>query len=393
MKDQIAIRTIEDLNKLRNSDGDYVLANNLDFEADGVHRNHRPNADNTGFVPINGFTGTLDGGGCVIRNLYVRIEGGYAGLFGKVDGATITDLGIEKGCVISKNTPISEYSIAGGIVGSGSGITLTNCYVTGDVSGDNHAGGLVGIAVKDSTIENCHANGKVIGGNAGGIVGLVGLVDKVRITHCHATGAVTGNTSGGLVGNVDSIGTLEIAHCYATGVVSGDSSAGGLVGRGSGTITNCYATGAISSSTAGGLVGSNYGTLTIENCYATGDVRSKSNGGSYAGGLVGRGHGGTNTLTNCYATGDVSSSSSSARSSSSYSGGLVGNIGSGTMFTLTNSYWDRQTTGQPFTAGTGGTALTTAELKGLTAEDTGWDISIWNFGTSNDYPTLRSGRQ
>jgi hypothetical protein len=91
------------------------------------------------------------------------------------------------------------------------------------------------------------------------------------ITNCYATGEVTGNDrTGGLVGQND--GT--ITNCYATGSVSGGSCTGGLVGYNSTgcAIENCYATGSVSGNNndTGGLVGCNVGSIT--NSYATGSV-------------------------------------------------------------------------------------------------------------------------
>ncbi len=410
MKDQIAIRTIEDLNNVRNNlAGDYVLTRDLDFAvassyASGVvHSDYRPNAanpadaTNPGFVPIGTeatpFTGTFYGGGFVIHNLYVR-AGGEVGLFGRVDGATIRNVGIEKGYISGVKSE-GDFSAAGGLVGEvGNGGTITNCYTTGDVSGSSsYAGGLVGRG--SGTITNCYTTGNVSGGNTtGGLIGNVG--STLTITNCYATGNVSGgDTAGGLVGS--GYATLTIEKCYATGEVSSGNSlgsAGGLVGvvgdlgGGNFVITNCYATGNVTDGHAGGLVGgvSERSTLTITNCYATGSV-SNEGGANCVGGLVGIGNE-TLNLTNCYATGAVICSSDEEGRSNW--GGLVGGVcGGSSKLTFENCYWNSETTGQSTTAGTGGTALTTAELQGLTAEETGWDTNIWDFGTSNDYPTLR----
>lgn len=53
--------------------------------------------------------------------------------------------------------------------------------------------------------------------------------------------------------------------------------------------------------------------------------------------------------------------------------------------TVTNSYWDTQTTGQ--TSSAGGTGKTTADMKKQVTYD-GWDESIWKI-TNGQYPTLR----
>ena len=71
--------------------------------------------------------------------------------------------------------------------------------------------------------------------------------------------------------------------------------------------------------------------LLLSDCYADGDVSSSStSSSSYAGGLVGQLEGNSAALTNCYATGNISSASAT---SSSYAGGLVGSFGSSAALT------------------------------------------------------------
>ena len=87
----LEIATIEDLNRVRYTlDGNYVLMNDLDFNEDNSYINptankaiYTPNdmaditmATNAGFRPIgtnaNSFTGTFDGNGFTISNLYIN---------------------------------------------------------------------------------------------------------------------------------------------------------------------------------------------------------------------------------------------------------------------------------------------------------------------------------
>jgi len=141
-----------------------------------------------------------------------------------------------------------------------------------------------------------------------------------------------GSYVGGLVG----YNSGTITNSYATGNVAGTRLVGGLVGNNSGTITNSYATGNVAGTGdydvvgtgdyVGGLVGINGGTIT--NSYATGNV----SGTSHVGGLAGDG----GTITNSYATGNVAGTGD-------YVGGLVGSSYYGT---ITNSYYDRETSDQ-----------------------------------------------
>ena len=267
------------------------------------------------------------------------VVGGIGCLVGKLEGAVISNCGVNGGSI-----PASERLIAytGGLVGWNYGGTISDCHATGSVSGGyQYSGGLVGYN-EGGTIENCYLSGSVYAsGDAGCAGGLLGRNNGGTVSNCHApvwlqwtgsdgyyvpigglvgenigggpgigrisnsysTGLVLHNSSpgGGLVGLNDSSGHNEtiIENCYSSASVSTTGSAGGLVGNTtfmSGTIRNCYATGSVSGDNlVGGLSGTNAGT--VENCYATGSVQ----GTNRVGGLTG--HGGT--TKNCYATGNV----------------------------------------------------------------------------------------
>ena len=190
--------------------------------------------------------------------------------------------------------------------------------------------------------------------------------------------------------STDYVGLFGFAHSEirnigveiddSKGGVKGGSDVGGLVGLNGGTVSNSYATGSVTgSSYVGGLVGGNSTVnAIISNSYATGSVTGSVTGtGNYrdVGGLVGFNGG---TVSNSYATGSVTGSS--------YVGGLVGrNYGTNT---ISNSYYDKQTTGQTDTGK--GTGKTTAEMKTKSTYE-GWDFEvIWeiNSARNNGYPTL-----
>ena len=297
------ITSIEELNSVRDDlAGDYVLINDLDF-ADGSFA-YRPasvasptdatmvvpepaNGLNPGFTPIGdgttGFTGTFDGNGFTISNLYInRASTDNIGLFGVVgSGGEVKNVGLV-------DVYVKGDDRTGGLVGSSSG-TINYCYTTGTVSGINRTGGLVG--ENNSSITNCYATGNTTG---------------------------TGSYAGGLVG----FNSYTITNSYATGNVTGvQAKGGGLVGQNNGTITNCYATGNVigTRQDIGGLVGDNPNGSSISNCYTTGNITSE----------VGAGIAGYNegTITNCYFSGNAPD-------------GIVGD-NSGT---LTNSF--SKTTGQ-----------------------------------------------
>ncbi len=180
----------------------------------------------------------------------------------------------------------------------------------------------------------------------------------------------------GLFGVTNSNST--ISNLGVTNVdVTGNDAVSGLLGQNSNsTVQNSYSTGTVSGDRyVGGIVGSNSGS-TLENSYSTCTV----SGNLSIGGLVGWNSG---TIQNSYSTGSVSGSSSF--------GGLLGtNDPAGTV---SNAFWDTQTSGQNSSAG--GTDKTTSEMKDwatFTNTLTLGLTSAWDFVTNpyddvanNDY--------
>ena len=160
--------------------------------------------------------------------------------------------------------------------------------------------------------------------------------------------------------------------------IIGDTGVGGLVGANwfYSTVSKCYSSGSIKGKQCiGGLVGRN-DYSPVSNSYSTASI----NGNSAIGGLVGLTD--FSAVSNCYSTGNVSGSIYSP-------GGLVGDNSS--LSTVSNSFWDTQTSGQGTSAG--GTGITTVEMKTpITFSLVGWDDTgtIWKIGGSinNGYPFL-----
>ncbi len=248
------IWTPEQMNTIGLNPGDwgkyFKLMDNIDMS---VYIGTEYNIIGTSTSP---FTGTFDGDEHSISNLtYTTTEiVDYVGLFGYVSGytATIKNLGVEN---VSLSTG-GKY--IGGLVGSNSG-SITDCFVSGSVSGFNYVGGLVGSNANGASIMSCYATSSVSGsGYVGGLVGYNSSYDVIK--SCYATGSVTGSDSvGGLVGS-NANGASTIMSCYATGSVTGSGSkVGGLVGYSYGAVTSCYSTGNVTGtgSYVGGLVGQN----------------------------------------------------------------------------------------------------------------------------------------
>ena len=218
--------------------------------------------------------------------------------------------------------------------------------------------------------------------------------------------SVSGNSSvGALVG----YSAGEIVACYSTGTVRGTGNQiGGLVGQSEGSIIASYSSADVSgngrnSSIIGGLAGVAGAGAGIKASYSTGSVSATGRESIQVGGLVG------------VSRVDVFASySASEVSAAAYVGGLIGEKGRGT---ITNSYWDTQTSGRAVgvgsddldfngildpgeTATSGVTGKTTAELRtpnGYAGIYSSWNISIdsdstndnpWDFGADYNYPVL-----
>jgi len=271
----------------------------------------------------------------------------------------------------------------GGLVaanGYGDPGTVSNSYSTGSVTGESYVGGLVGGSTYGSTVSNSYSTGSVAGNLSVG--GLVGVIEGGTVTDSYSVGTVTGvDNVGGLVG--ENLDDGDVSNSYSSGSVTGNDSIGGLVGDNwDGTVSNSYATGNVTgTSFVGGLVGHTY-YGAVSNSYSTGSVT----GVTIVGGLVGRNEEGS-TVSNSYSTGNVSGED--------YVGGLVG---LNELGTVSNSFWDIETSGQATSAG--GTGKTTAEMKSIaTFADAGWNIIavalnetnpayIWNIVNNVTYPFL-----
>ena len=194
--------------------------------------------------------------------------------------------------------------------------------------------------------------------------------------------AVEGDTN---VGALSGRSVGNIINSYVTGTVVGAKNVGGLVGQNNGQIISSFVNTAVEGSVnyIGGLVGVNNGV--IENTYTGGSVTS---GGLLdppaVGGLVGDNGG---SIKNSYTI----SVATVASERNDLLGGLVGSGDGSSIY----SYWDNEVSMQP-TRSAGGTSKTTAELQSPTAPSTdtkavyyGWSSDAWDFGNSQQYPTLR----
>jgi uncharacterized repeat protein (TIGR02543 family) len=183
----------------------FILTRDLDLEG------HEWTAIGTSVYSLNvRFMGIFDGDSHVIYRPEINKSSVFQGLFGYLDGATISNLGLEEVAITGGND-------VGGIAGWVHSGSIENCYSTGEVSGTDYVGGIAG-TVSGGSVENCYSTGTVSGRrNAGGIAGIVsgGSIDT-----CYSTGTVSGSEGvGGIAGLVDHNGS--ISGSYSTGEISG----------------------------------------------------------------------------------------------------------------------------------------------------------------------------
>lgn len=238
------IRTAEQLDELGRHSEDwdkcFILTANIDMDPNitGIDiYSNSPIAYDTNDLskPFEGigFSGSFDGDGYYISNIYIEADGkNNVGLFGCIDGGEVVNLYI--------STVIKGNHGAGGLVGLNTGM-ISKCSVYGQIHGISEVGGLAGINL--GTINQSFAHG---------------LVKSVT-------------RSGGFVGvngDANSVETAEIENCYSyvyvtdvPGQIPSESFLGGFAGYNNGSIIRCHSSSIyfsdnnIMNDTIGGFVG------------------------------------------------------------------------------------------------------------------------------------------
>lgn len=261
-------------NFLNNSDVVFELKNDIDL-TEFINDNY----PTEGWAPIGvnttPFKGTLKGNNRTIRGLSInRPNTQYVGLFGYLNGATITDLSVVA-------STVKGASDTGTLVGYAEGSTIKNVNLTVQkVTGAGFTGGFAGRFF--GTCQNITVSAVVSGtANVGGMVGSTGA----DIANCSVQGNVTSTSYyvGGFAGNTSN---STFTNCSQVGDVKGAGRVGGFCGNSQGTptFTSCKSKGAIISTAdyAGGILG--YGDfVSMTNCSHFGDIQ----GTNYVGGVYG----------------------------------------------------------------------------------------------------------
>jgi len=323
------------------------------------------------------FDGVLDGQGHTIANLHIDVQHGYsAGLFGMLEGL-VKDLRLTD--VVISGSP------CGAIAGMNGGMII-RCSVTGQISGSEDVGGLVGSNSLESSLVECQAQVRVTGDeNVGGMVGW----NPGILIRCEAQAEVSGRQSvGGLVG-INSRG--RIIECRTTGIVTGGDIVGGIIGKSRQTfvLRSSAICDVTADKIAGGLTGqANWWSLSclFSDCYFQGSIA-----GSTIGGLVGE----TADIQalNCYAACEFFPPGTEG--GDPVIGGLFGETSIPEWAPITeNTFWDTDFSGIAASIGSHslelGTGLTTEQMHDEEVfRNAGWDFDhVWMI-SEGEYPKLR----
>ncbi|MBN1820757.1 MAG: T9SS type A sorting domain-containing protein [Prolixibacteraceae bacterium] len=240
------INTITKLDSVRYfSNKDFILLNDLDFYGSIYSREN----SSSGWIPIESFSGSFNGNGLSISNLFIHQHHDGLGLFHDLIGATIHNLNLKGYHIIARDTIGSLIYYGdniGALAGSIFNSNIYECSTTGVLYGGENLGGITGRNSTYSNISNCFSGGTIDGidvsksfeGN-GGIAG--SNMNFSNISNCYFKGMVFGGDDvGGLVGfNYNS---SNIINCYSIPFFSKQGSdVGGILGVfDSGTISNCF---------------------------------------------------------------------------------------------------------------------------------------------------------
>lgn len=303
------------------------------------------------------FTGSFDGAGYTIRNLYTRrnrrdyLGGGphavtpilftgdiYNSLFLNVSDANFNNLNLS-------GVDLNGWQ-SGSLAYYSTNSNFKNIHVNGNIVSYYFGGGIVSYA-QNSNFSDCSFDGNLNTMFFSG--GLIGEAKNIIINKSTVNANIIGSYFiGGLIGNIrdfdiDNLSIINGSSSYGN-ISGGKITVGGLLGTGAGIIVNSHSDVDISKGyvSIGGLCGS---CLSIINSYATGDINSlEITSGIYASGYLpinigGLAGGVLGDVNNSYATGNINLISQ-PDSIAFRIGGLIGATSgfSKTPLSVSNSY-------------------------------------------------------
>lgn len=252
-------------------------------------------------------SGTFDGNNHKIKNLYITKYASSVSLFGGTIGATIKNVSL-----LDVNIKTTTSKSIAGVVGVANGaLTVDNCKVSGEITGQDTVAGIVSrvYSCTEAKITNCENSATVTAtnGKSAGILGMNGIFENtisVEISNCKNTGEIISKNTApaGTAGIVSYLnlqkGKFTIENCSNSGTVTATgSNCAGIVGTTTGgnalgdvVIKNCINEGSINGvGLVGGIVGSGQGNsvLKIEDCKNNGAISGSSDVAGVAGAMLG----------------------------------------------------------------------------------------------------------
>ena len=342
----LVISTPEQLADFRdevNSGIDYdgkmvVLGGDIDFSLSDVSWEPIGNGtrDGSGYEG-HAFKGTFDGRGYTISGLKIDAAADDAddayGLFGVIDGATVTNL-----TLANISIDVENGECVGGVVGlmvNDSTVSNIEMDVGSSISAVRGLGGIVGRMTISGTIENCINEASVSGSgaNVGGIVGAAyytAIGSEMFITDCANYGSI--ECTAGVTGGIAGLSAANVSGCLNEGTITGSGAdVAGIVAeqQNAGSVTNCMNKADITNESngygTGGIVGwvrYNGGTTNYPR-YEIVEIIDNVNYGKIVGGNDGGGIVGT-VYNAAVVTGNENYAESI--SGTTFAAGIVGNI-------------------------------------------------------------------
>jgi filamentous hemagglutinin family protein len=276
-----ALEELQNINDLLSRN--YVLGDDIDATATVTWDGGK------GFEPLGGsgtsFSGFFSGAGHSIDQLVIdRPNQSSVGLFGEIESAVIRDVGLT-------NINIDGESDVAGIVGLQFESSISNSYVTGEISGIEYVGAIAGYQY-DSSINDSYSTANVSGELFVG--GIVGAQELSSVNNSYSTGNIEGIALIGGIAGVQHESSINNSH--STGNTTGNYVVGGIVGgQIFSSVNSSYSTGNTSGlgsiagfdelsevNGIGGIVGVQINSI-IDDSYSTGNTT----GIDIVGGIVG----------------------------------------------------------------------------------------------------------
>ena len=184
----------------------------------------------------NGYTGSFDGNGHVIRNVTIAtpVSAMAAGVFGTVQyGGTVRNLGVEN---LSFDDNTYDHR-AGGIAGQLlADSTISDCYVSNSTvkASSRVVGGIVGM--NNGTVKNCYTYNMTLAGYNNRFGGISGDFSAGKLENCYTDYSALASSQAGTTTNckagvsADSFASGEIAYLLNGSTSEGNLAWGQLIG-------------------------------------------------------------------------------------------------------------------------------------------------------------------